>query len=290
MGIFLLVLTRTVICILSVLAFLLIVCLIFMWPGKKRKELQDSFLGHWYAHRGYHDNKSDAPENSLKAFGLAVERGFGIELDVQLTKDEKVVVFHDNDLKRVCGVDAKVNSKTYEELQELTLLSSNERIPLFTEVLEVIGGKVPIIVEIKMVDAKTRVCELANDILKDYKGQFCIESFHPYAVKWFKEHRPELMRGQLSANFRKEGEPENFGAWLVHFLLTNIICKPDFIAYSCKSADNISFRFCTKVLGALPVAWTIKSKELLLVAKEDYKIFIFEGFDPSKVEGFGGEK
>lgn len=290
MGIFLLILSRTAIAVSALLLCLLVVYFILVWPGRKRKKLQDSFLGFWYAHRGYHDNKTDAPENSLKAFELAVEHGFGIELDVQLTKDEKVVVFHDNDLKRVCGVDAPVNSKTFEELQELSLLSSNEKIPLFTDVLKVIGGKVPVIVEIKMVDSKTRVCELANDILKDYKGQFCIESFHPLAVKWFKKNRPELMRGQLSANYKKEGDLENFGAWLTHFLLTNIVCKPDFIAYSCKSADNVSFRLCTKLLGALPVAWTIKSKELLMEAKDKYKIFIFEGFDPSKVEGFGGLK
>lgn len=276
--------------ILAILVILSALYLFMVWPGRRRKDLQESFLGKWYAHRGYHDNKTEAPENSLAAFRKAVDRGFGIELDVQLTKDEQVVVFHDNDLKRVCGVDAPVNSKTFEELQELSLLNSNQKIPLFTDVLEVVDGKVPLIVEIKMVDSRTRVCELANDILKDYKGQYCVESFHPFAVKWFKENRPELMRGQLSSNFKKDGDKENFTAWLVHMLMSNMSCRPDFIAYCHEYTSNISFRLCTKLLGALPVAWTIKSEEQLLRAENKYKVFIFEGFDPEKVEGFGGRK
>lgn len=282
------VLTIAAIVLLCLALILVVMYLVLVWPGKRRRELQNSFLGHWYAHRGYHDNKTEAPENSLPAFEKAVQNGFGIELDVQLTKDEKVVVFHDNDLKRVCGVDAPVNSRTYEELQQLTLLESGQRIPLFTEVLKVVDGKVPLIVEIKMVDSKTRVCELANDILKEYKGQYCVESFHPYAVKWFKENRPELLRGQLSSNFKKDGEKENFTGWLVHMLLSNFACKPDFISYCHQYTGNFSFKLCTKLLGALPVAWTIKSEEQLMKAKKHFKVFIFEGFDPTKVKGFGG--
>lgn len=251
-------------------------------PAMFRKVDRKPFLNVWYAHRGFHDNKTDAPENSLRAFGYAVERGYGIELDVQLTKDEKVVVFHDNDLRRVCGINAPVNAYTFEELQQFSLLSSDQKIPLFTDVLDVIGGKVPLIVEIKMVDDKTRVCELANDILVDYKGLYCVESFHPFAVRWFKEHRPDILRGQLSCNFIKEGDTkERFFNRLVHWLHTNFLTRPDFIAYSCLSADNLSFRLC-KLMGALPVAWTIKSRELLDKSADKFQIFIFEGFTPDK--------
>ena len=128
------------------------------------------FQNWYYAHRGLHNNDSDAPENSARAIKFAVEKGYGIELDVQLTKDEKVVVFHDATLKRVCGVDAKVNSMTYEELQQLRLFDTEEKIPLFSDVLKIIDGKVPLIMEVKMVNAKTRVCELANKELEGYKG------------------------------------------------------------------------------------------------------------------------
>ena len=239
------------------------------------------FKGWLYAHRGFHDNNSDAPENSAKAMKLAVEKGYGIELDVQLTKDEKVVVFHDATLKRVCGVDAPVNSMTYEELQQLRLLDSDEKIPLFSEVLKIIDGKVPLIMEVKMVNTKTRVCELANKELETYKGIYCMESFHPFAVQWYKKNRPDVVRGQLSANFKKEGQKEGFQEWLVHMLLTNVLARPDFVAYSHKSANNISRRL-TRRYGATAVAWTIRSQAELDKNRKKFDLFIFEGFVPKK--------
>lgn len=239
------------------------------------------FKGWYYAHRGFHDNKTDAPENSLKAMRLAVENGYGIELDVQLTKDEKVVVFHDATLKRICGVDAKVNSMTYEELQQLQLLDSEEKIPLFSDVLKIIDGKVPLIMEVKMVNSKTRVCELANKELEDYKGVYCMESFHPFAVRWYKKHRPDVVRGQLSANFKKEGQKEGLQEWLVHSLLVNVLGRPDFVAYSHKSAGNIS-RNLTRLWGATAVAWTIRSQEELDNNRKSFDLFIFEGFRPKE--------
>ena len=239
------------------------------------------FKGWYYAHRGFHDNETDAPENSARAMRLAVEKGYGIELDVQLTKDEKVVVFHDATLKRVCGVDAKVNSMTYAELQQLRLLNSDEKIPLFSEVLKIIDGKVPLIMEVKMVDAKTRVCELANKELENYKGIYCMESFHPFAVNWYKKNRPDVVRGQLSANFKKEGQKEGFQEWLVHMLLTNVLARPDFVAYSHKSAGNLSRRI-TRAYGATTVAWTIRSQEQLDKNRKKFDLFIFEGFVPKE--------
>ena len=239
------------------------------------------FKGWYYAHRGFHDNTSDAPENSAKAMQLAVENGYGIELDVQLTKDEKVVVFHDANLKRVCGVDAKVNSMTYEELQKLRLLNSNEKIPLFSDVLKIIDGKVPLIMEVKMVNGKTRVCELANKELEGYQGVYCMESFHPFAVQWYKKNRPDVVRGQLSANFKKEGQKEGIQEWLVHMLLINVLGRPDFVAYSHKSANNIS-RNLTRMYGATAVAWTIRSQEELDRNKKKFDLFIFEGFMPKE--------
>ncbi len=267
--------------LLIVTAIFLIVTVYLVSPRIFKKADRSPFMGHVYAHRGFYDNLTDAPENSLRAFKKAVEKRYGIELDVQLTLDEKVVVFHDNDLKRVCGIDAPVNSFTYEELKKFHICGSEEKIPLFTEVLDVVDGKVPLIVEIKMVDAKIRICELANDILMNYNGKYMVESFHPYAVKWFKDHRPEVLRGQLSCDFVKEGTKETFGMWLVHYLLTNFMCRPDFVAYSCESCNNLFFIF-SKLLGALPVAWTVKSPEKLKEIKNNYKLFIFEGFEPEK--------
>lgn len=265
---------------ICVLVLLIVVYLFFIMPRVTSRPMRE-FNNRHYAHRGLHDNKTDAPENSVKAMQLAVENGYGIELDVQLTRDEKVVVFHDATLKRMCGVDAKVNSMTYEELKQLSLLGTEERIPLFSEVLKVIDGKVPLIMEIKMVDAKTRVCELANKELEGYQGVYCMESFHPFAVRWYKKNRPDVVRGQLSANFSKEGDKEGFQEWLVHTLLINVLGRPDFVAYSHKSADNLS-RNLTRLFGAKAVAWTIRSQEELDRNKKKFDLFIFEGFIPKE--------
>ncbi len=274
----------TIYIVLIILSALFLLYCIFIMPRLFNRADRMPFAGYYYAHRGFHNNESDAPENSIPAFLKAVEKGYGIELDVQLTKDEKVVVFHDGDLNRVCKTDAPVNSKTYAELCELTLCSSKEHIPLFEDVLKAVDGKVPLIVEIKMVDSNTRVCELANELLLKYKGIYCVESFHPAAVRWFGKHRPELLRGQLSSNFAKDdGKTESFGKFMVHFLLSDLMCRPDFIAYCCDYPNNFSFML-TKLFGALPVAWTVKTPEVLKKVKNKYKLFIFEGFSPDEEE------
>ena len=166
-----------------------------------------------YAHRGLHDNSSDAPENSMKAFRKAVEAGYGMEMDVQLTKDDKLVVFHDATLKRMCGVDGNVWDYTLEELQGFRLKNSEEKIPAFSEVLKLVDGKVPLIIEYKMDRPLTKVCELGNELLREYKGVYCIESFHPFALMWYRKHRPDVMRGQLSGNLAKEAKSFSFASF-----------------------------------------------------------------------------
>lgn len=231
-----------------------------------------------YAHRGLHDNHSDAPENSMKAFQKAVDAGYGIEMDIQLTKDKIPVVFHDETLNRMCGVEGKVWEFTFEELQKLTLAESEERIPKFEEVLALVGGKVPLIVEYKLDVPSTEVCEIADPMLQAYNGIYCIESFHPFAVKWYREHRPEVIRGQLSQDFSKQEKYKGkFVFWLLSNLLTNVLTRPDFIAYNHKDADMFSRKVCS-LMGALPVAYTIKSQEEYEKAKDQFELFIFDSF------------
>lgn len=239
-------------------------------------------LGWHYAHRGLHDNKTCAPENSMPAFRKAVDAGYGIELDVQLTRDRIPVVFHDETLERVCGVQGNVRDYTFEELQQFTLCKSDERIPLFADVLRLVDGRVPLIVEIKIHESASVVCSAADALLAQYKGAYCIESFHPAAVRWYKKNRPQIVRGQLSANFNKPGKREPFVQTLVHYLLTNCICRPDFIAYDHRSKGNLSRLVCRRLFRALSVAWTIRSAKELDAAKNDFDLFIFEGFVPDK--------
>lgn len=118
-------------------------------PKVLNKPNLSGFMGRYYAHRGLHQDKNISPENSLAAFQLAVDNNYGIELDVNLTMDHVPIVFHDGDLKRVCGLDKKVNEMTFEELKSLRLYNSNERIPHLQEVLDLVDNQVPLIIELK---------------------------------------------------------------------------------------------------------------------------------------------
>lgn len=267
-----------------IIAFVIIL-LLYLWlikPGIADRPDIASLMGHYYAHRGLHDNETDAPENSMNAFKKAIDAGYGIELDVQLTKDRIPVVFHDETLKRVCGVDGRVRDYTYEELQQFRLCRSDERIPLFSDFLKLVDGKVPLIIEIKIHENVDTVCSIADELIKEYRGTYCIESFHTMVVQWYRKHRPEVIRGQLSTDFSKPGKRESWYLCMVHYLLGNVMGRPDFIAYDHLHKNNISRRLCRYLFGALSVAWTIKSQKELDACKKDFDLFIFEGFVPEE--------
>lgn len=260
--------------VLVVLYFLMIM------PRVLGKPDMTPLKGWLYAHRGLHDNKTDAPENSLRAFDRAAEAGFGIELDIQMTKDRVPVVFHDYTLKRICGAEGKVCDYTYEELQQFRLCDSDQTIPKFEEVLKLVDGKVPLIVELKIEALDTAICSAGDRLLSDYKGVYCIESFNPLGVFWYRRHRKNVVRGQLSEAFLKEKEYTGFLYFLLQNLLFNFLTKPDFIAYNKKHPRVISRRICRGLYRNTAAAWTIKSREELEAAKKDFDIFIFDSFLP----------
>lgn len=266
--------------VLIVLVVLIIAYFLMIMPRMTGKPDTKALMHHLYAHRGLFDNETDAPENSMKAFKKAVDAGFGIEMDVQLTKDDVAVVFHDWTLKRMCGVEGKVCDYTFEELQQFSLAKSEEKIPLFTEVLKTVDGKVPLIIEYKIESTDTKVCEIGNEILKDYRGVYCIESFNPFGVHWYKKHRKDIVRGQLSEDFWKNGSPKTPIHFIMAKLLTNFWAKPDFIAYNAKNYKNLSRRICRKLYKNLAVTWTIKSREQLDEMREHFDLFIFDSFVP----------
>jgi len=260
------------------IVFLVLLALYFfaVCPRLFRGPDRSPFCGVHYAHRGLFDNETAAPENSLAAIRKAVDAGYGIEFDVQLSKDDIPVVFHDASLKRMCGVDGKVWEYTLDELQKMQLAHSNQTIPTLKSVLETVGGIVPLIIEYKMDRVDTRVCQLGNDLLKEYQGVYCIESFHPLAVKWYRQNRPDILRGQLSEDFLKRGR-KGIAMFVMTYLLSNFLTRPDFIAYCHRDAKNISRRIC-RWLGALSVTWTIKSQEEYESAKSHFELFIFDSF------------
>ena len=260
--------------------FLIALYLFLIMPRMIRRPDVSMLMGRHYAHRGLHDNRGDAPENSLAAIRKAVSAGYGIEFDVQLSRDRVPVVFHDETLERVCGVSGNVRDYDYEELRQFPLMHSNECMPTLEQVLEAVDGKVPLIIEIKIHENASTVCEKADELISAYQGPYCIESFHPYAVKWYKEHRPRVIRGQLSANFAKEDSREKLNEFIVHHLLTNVLCRPDFIAYDHHAKGNLSRTLCRKLFGALSVAWTLKSQREMDASHKHFDLFIFEQFIP----------
>lgn len=252
----------------------------YIWavlPGLQHRRLRSDTV--YYAHRGLHDNQSEAPENTMRAFSRACEAGYGIEMDLQLTRDHQVVVFHDSDLKRICSADGSICDYTYEELQRYSVCGTDQKIPLFREVLELVDGRVPLIIELKYRNFSNRICVEADKYLKNYKGAYCIESFHPWALMWYRKHHPEIVRGQLAMNFqRQEG---NYGpqCMVVRHLLTNFLTRPDFIAYDLRDKEAVSKNLC-RLLGCPSVAWTVKSRRQLEKCRKYYDSFIFEGFQP----------
>lgn len=263
--------------LLKLLIIAIVIYIYLICPRIIRRPDTSAFHGIHYAHRGLHDNLTSAPENSLKAFQLAVEAGYGIELDVQLSKDRVPVVFHDKTLDRMCKKEGMVCEKTLEELKQQKLADSDETIPTFEEVLKLVGGKVPLIVEYKMDIPDTKVCELGNQLLEKYKGIYCIESFHPKAVRWYRKNRPDVVRGQLSMDFTKHKKYKAPYYAAMTFLLSNFITRPDFIAYNHIDEKNISRRLCKK-LGGMSVAYTVKNQEAYEKVKEAFDLFIFDSF------------
>ncbi len=224
-------------------------------PGRADRRQKEPFRNRNFAHRGLHSRDRSVPENSLKAFDLAAEAGYGIELDVQLSKDGQVVVFHDDTLNRVCGIDARVDELNYAELRDLSLLDTEEKIPLFSDVLAVIRGRGPLIVELKNGRSNKELCEKTCEMLRKYNGEVCIESFNPMIVAWFRFHAKEFLRGLLSAPKEEyEGQTSKFTAFLLSRGMINFICRPQFIAYKIgKRPASINLSLA---LGAMNVGWT----------------------------------
>lgn len=271
--------------ILIIAAVLFVLFFLAIMPRMGHRKARRAFKGVYYAHRGLFDNDGDAPENSLKAFELAAKAGYGMEMDVQVTKDGVPVVFHDFTLERMCGKEGKVCDYTWQELKDFTLAKSRETIPLFADVLKVVGGRVPLIVEIKVEWMDLSVCPAADELLRSYQGLYCIESFNPLVLLWYRRNHREIVRGQLSDGFVKASRlKESWHLLVQNFLLQNLLfnwlTKPDFVAYNHKYEEVLARRLCKNLYGNMAVAWTIKSQEELERAKSKFDLFIFDSFLP----------
>ena len=234
-----------------------------------------------YAHRGLHNWEAGLPENSLPAFAKAVEGGFGVELDVRLTADNKIVVIHDSHLWRLCGVDNYVEKMTLKDLRSLKLQHSQERIPTLEEALSVIGETTPVMVELKVENNNYELlCALTWSVMSSRPGQYSIQSFNPLAVRWFKEHQPSVIRGQLMQGTLPNNEIGQFQAFLGRNLFSNMFTRPNFESYNYQDRARASLWMAKNVLGMPEVSWTITDSETYASLKKKGCIIIFEGFHP----------
>ena len=255
-------------------------------PKMRKKPDLREFRRFDYAHRGLHNLENGVPENSLRALALAELAGYGMEFDVQLTKDKQVVVHHDHSIQRSCGADRNISEMTYEELRQYRLFGTEEPVPLLREVLAALDGRTPLIVELKDYNDPAELCALTMKELENCRGLYCVESFDPRIVRWFRQNRPELVRGQLMCRFRKgDGGMTAWQALCARNLLTNWYTRPHFEAYDIHTRDIPAMWAVRNLLGMQEVSWTIRSLEEYERAKALGNLCIFEHILPAGASG-----
>ena len=263
-------------------------CLNHVWtavaPPKQKTWLTD----YQYAHRGLHDG--NLPENSLQAFENAARAGYAIEMDVQLSKDGRVMVFHDTRLDRMTAVHGKIKDFTYDELRTFRLNGSDYTIPTLEEVLAMINGRVPILFELKKKGVAGKLERAFYQLVKSYEGKFAVQSFSPFSIRWFKKNAPHVLRGQLACDFRFCQEFSRIKRFLLAKLLfvvrrleINFICRPNFISYELHKVNSTVIKRLREC-GAPILAWTIRNEEQYQNASPYIDSVIFENFRPNGSE------
>jgi len=236
----------------------------------------------WYekrpiAHRGLHDN-IEVPENSMLAFRNAIEKNYPFEFDVHLSSDGELVVLHDHNVKRLTGVDARVEDSTSEYLTSLKLFGTEESIPRLSDVLSLVGGQVPLLIEVKNEGKVGELEAKLLDALDEYDGEFAIQSFNPFALSFFEKKAPHITRGQLSGSFIGETLPF-YVKFILSNMLLNIKSKPHFIAYEGTHLSKLAVKF--RRMRKTPIlAWTIENEHEKATVVNGSDNIIFKFFLP----------
>ena len=230
------------------------------------------FKNRFIAHRGLHKNKM-IPENSMLAFKAAIEKNYAIEFDINITKDNQIVVFHDDDLNRLCNKKENIEDVSYDFLKDLNLYESNEKIPLLKELLDEVAGKIPLIIEIKKHKNIGLLENILLEMLKEYKGEYFICSFEKDILFWLEKNKPKerrgLIFGSLPIKFKKYEK--------IAFLYKYFKSKADFISLEDKLIDSSIYDFCKKKELDILV-WTIKDKKSFQNIDKKVSAVIFENF------------
>lgn len=227
------------------------------------------------AHRGLHNISKGVPENTIAAFSKAIEQNIAIELDVHILKDNTIVVFHDDNLKRCCNVDKNIKELNISDIKKLRLFNTEHKIPTLVDVLDFIDSRVPVIIEIKSdVNAK-KICPYLIEILKQYKGEFAIKSFDPKMCMWFKKHDPEVTRGLLITDFKNSKKCNILKKLFISSMVFLPIYNPDFLSISLSMLKDKKVKKYRQN-GYLILGWTFKTKQDFIKYEHYCDSYIYE--------------
>lgn len=244
------------------------------WRAPPPTPAKVAWLGQWeYAHRGLHS--AGVPENSPSAFAAALTRGLGIECDVQRTCDGQAAVFHDATLERLTSSSGSLAAHTAEELGRIVLSGSADTIPTLRQVLEQLGGKVPVLIEIKSQRSDgarvSTLCLAVRRALEGYLGPHAVMSFDPRVVHWFAVHSALTVRGLVVT--------EEHGKTLPGMIKRRLAlwhARPDFLAYDIRDLPS-RFAAAQRKRGLPVLTWTVRSAEHRERASQNADAPIAEG-------------
>ncbi len=254
----------------------LLLRLIDRWRAPAPLPNRVAWLGEWdYAHRGLH--ASAVPENSPAAFSDAIARGLGIECDIQRSSDGNAMVFHDWDLDRLTMEKGPVAVRSAEALARIELRGNTDRIPTLDRMLELVAGRVPLLIEIKSPDYRRgdrrvrSLCLAVRRSLDGYRGQHAVMSFDPRVARWFAVHSPRIVRGLVVT---EEGTRNLAGQLRRHMALWH--ARPDFLAYDIRDLPS-RYAAAQRKRGLPVLTWTVRDADLRERAGRYADALIVEG-------------
>ena len=268
--------------ILLILVAILLLYVFLILPRVSAGADMEPLLGS-YAHRGLWGK--EIPENSLSAFAAAARAGYGIELDLQMSRDGQIMVFHDDDLRRMCGVNRRISDLTCAQLKTLRLKHTQETIPTLIEVLQLIRGRVPLMLEFKGELPNQALCKRVCRLMDLYHGAFCVVSFSPLILRWFKHYRPSYARGQLVTKAKRSSRrgSRTVGFLLTHFLL-NPLSRPDFVSVNVALRRRLSVRLLSQAFRTPCFLWTVRTEEEYRDCRSRGFFPIFESVQPKSIQ------
>ncbi|MGB8225198.1 MAG: glycerophosphodiester phosphodiesterase family protein [Polyangiales bacterium] len=232
-----------------------------------------------FAHRGLHDEAAGIPENTLAAFDAAIASGYAIELDVRQMGDGALVVFHDSNLRRACGIDGRLSDLAWGDVKQTGIFGTEHQMPLFDEVLALTAGRVPLLVEVKKDSGHHDIERALHDTLSRYHGPFAVQSFSPTALRWFRKHAIGAALGLVAGPLTGEDIPalKKFSS---RSLLGALVSRPDFINYDLRAMPDAWIGVISRLASLPVICWTVRTDEDKQKAERLGLNYVFENVRP----------